>query len=165
MTERTIIEVKHTLAGLRKEFRCTLCAATEDEAVVLHVSSRDYEIADVWLPRGTLSFGYFWPARHYNAYHWLAPDGNTLGLYFNISDRTSLSPDQIFWRDLTVDVLVTPDGRCQVLDEDELPGELEAELRQTIEATRDYLLREHQALLVQIERRSSALLATLTHDR
>jgi predicted RNA-binding protein associated with RNAse of E/G family len=159
MTGRTIIEVKHTLAGTRKEFTCTLCDAREDEVVVLYVSTRDSQIAGVILSRGTLSFGYFWPARPYNAYHWLAPDGHTLGLYFNISDRTRISPARICWRDLTVDVLVTPDGRCRVLDEEDLPEDLDAGLRQTVEATRDYLLREHRALLAQIERRSAALFA------
>ena len=160
MTGQTIIEVKHTLAGIRKEFPCTLYDLRADEAVVLYESSRDYEIAGLLLPRGTLSFGYFWPARPYNVYHWLTPDGHTLGLYCNISDRTRISAAHICWRDLAVDVLVTPDGRCRALDEDELPRGLDAGLRQRVEGTRDYLLRAHRTLLAQIERRSAAFLAT-----
>jgi hypothetical protein len=162
MTEQTIIEVKRTLAGTRKEFTCILCDLREDAAVVLYESWRDAEVAGLTLPRGTLSFGYFWSARLYNAYHWLTPNGQTLGLYFNISDHTRISPERICWRDLMVDVLVTPDGRCRVLDEEELPRDLEAELRQRIEATRDDLLAEHGTLLGQIERRSAILFAEHT---
>ena len=38
------------------------------------------------------------------------------------------------WRDLTVDVLATPAGRLEVLDEDELPADLDAATRARIEA-------------------------------
>jgi protein associated with RNAse G/E len=162
MTGQTIIEVKHTLVGTRKEFTCILCDLREDAAVVLYESSHDAEIAGLRLPRGTLSFGYFWSARPYNVYHWLTPDGQTLGLYFNISDRTRISPERICWRDLMVDVLVTPDGHFRVLDEEELPRDLKAELRQRVEATRDDLLAEHGTLLAQIERRSAILFAERT---
>ena len=165
MTGQTIIEVKRTLAGTRKEFTCTLCDLLEDAAVVLYESSRDFEIAGLTLPRGTLIFGYFWANRPYTAYHWLTPDGQTLGLYFNISDRTRISPERICWRDLAVDVLVTPDGRFRVLDEEELPRDLEAGLRQRIDATRDYLLCEYRTLLGQLERCSAALFVQCTRGR
>lgn len=154
-----ILEVKETLAGERREFVCALLSMSADEAVVLYELPRDGQVADVALPRGTRSLGYFWTARPYNAYHWLAPNGRTLGLYLSISDRTSLTPEAIRYRDLAVDLLVTPDGRCRVLDEDELPADLDPALQGMIAATRDSLLRQPMMLLADIEQRSARLLA------
>jgi len=58
-----------------------------------------------------------------------------------------------------VDLLITPDGRCCVLDEDELPADLDPALRATIDAARDEVLATYPALLAQVERRSAELLA------
>ena len=98
-------------------------------------------------------------SRPYNAYHWVDDKRRTLALYFNICDRTRISTSQIAWRDLTVDVLVTPDLRCRVLDEDELPDDLDPELLGQINATRDYLCAEAEHHLLAFSRRSAALLA------
>ena len=67
-------------------------------------------------------------------YHWLGPAGQTLGYYFNIADETRFSAERIEWRDLTVDVLATPAGRLDVVDEHELPADLDPALRARVEA-------------------------------
>jgi len=67
-------------------------------------------------------------------------------------------PTRLHWRDPIVDLLVTPDGRCRVLDEDELPPDLDPALRMRIAAARDAVLAGHPALLAEVERRSAALL-------
>ncbi|HET8629413.1 MAG TPA: DUF402 domain-containing protein [Thermomicrobiales bacterium] len=159
MTGRAILEVKETLAGEHQEFACSLLAAAPGEAVILYEMHRAGRVADLDLPAGTLSLGYFWEDRPYNAYHWLTPAGRTLALYCNIADRTRITPAAIAWRDLAVDVLATPDGRAQVLDEDELPPDLDPALRAAIAAARDDLLAALPALLPAIERCTAALLA------
>lgn len=158
MTGRTVLEVKETPSGQRREYACTLLSLAADEAVLLYRLPRTGRVADLALPEGTLSLGHFWAPRPYNAYHWLAPDGRTLGLYVNLGDRIRLAPDRVTWRDLAVDLLVTPDGRCRVLDEDELPAGLDPALRATIAAARDRVLRERGELLAEVERRSASLL-------
>ncbi len=158
MAGRPILEVKETLDGERREFGCTLLAASAGEAILLYVIRREGRVEDLLLPAGTLSLGYFWAGRPYNVYHWLAPDGRTLGFYCNISERTIITPARVSWRDLAVDLLVTPDGRRRVLDEDALPSDLDPALRATITAVRDELLRRHETLLAEVERRSAALL-------
>ena len=80
MTGRPILEIKEALRGGRQEFACTALAVGTDEAVLLYRLRRAGRVADLDLPAGTLSLGYFWTARPYNAYHWLAPGGRTLGL-------------------------------------------------------------------------------------
>ena len=119
----------------------------------------DLELEGVLLPAGTVSLGYFWEDRPHNAYHWVDDNGQTLALYFNICDRTHISSQQIAWRDLSVDILITPDQRCRVLDEDELPDDLDPSLLTRINDTRDSLCADPARLLQEFARRSRALLA------
>ncbi|MEM7562625.1 MAG: DUF402 domain-containing protein [Pseudomonadota bacterium] len=118
---------------------------------------RAIELEDVTIPRDAVSYGYFWQDRPYNAYHWVDKNGQTLALYLNICDNTRIFANQIEWRDLVVDILITPDHRCRVLDEEELPDNLETDLRAHIEITRDWLCAQPQQLLSDIEQRTSGL--------
>jgi len=116
-------------------------------------------LEDLLLPAGSLSLGYFWEDRPYNAYHWVDDKQRTLALYFNICDNTRITAQQVAWRDLTVDILITPDLRCRVLDEDELPDDLDHNLLERINATRDLLCAAPGLRLQEFEARSRALLA------
>ena len=142
MATSVITEVKTTLAGKRHEFECELLQASPGEAVVIYRMPRDILLEDVFLPKDTISVGYFWQQKAFNAYHWINDQQDTLALYFNICDNTRISDKLIEWRDLVVDVLITPDGQCRVLDEDELPDNLDTDLQFYIEKTRDELCNE-----------------------
>jgi hypothetical protein len=156
-----ITEIKTTLGGEFKRFACERIHYTEGETVVLYRMPADHRLEDLLLPENTLSLGYFWETRAYNAYHWVDDNRQTLALYFNICDNTRISPTEVAWRDLTVDVLITPDLRCRVLDEDELPDNLDMDLLTRINATRDTLCSEPERRLQAFEKRSRALLAEL----
>ena len=132
MSAQTITEAKTTLAGELKEFECELLFADQRETVVIYRMPETMQLEDVQIPEGCISLGYFWAHKPFNTYHWIDSQHRTLALYFNICDNTRISVDRIAWRDLSVDVLITPDSRCRVLDEDELPDDLEPELRQYI---------------------------------
>ena len=138
--------------------RRELLRLDDKAAVVVYRIPRDVRLEDVLLPVGTLSLGYFWQDRPYNVYHWVDQSRETLALYFNIADGTRISEDTIEWRDLTVDVLLTPDGRCRVLDEDELPSALDPELRQYIDDTRDLLCQEPLSRLAEYAKLSRSLI-------
>jgi len=127
--------------------------------VVIYRMPADHQLEDLLLPKGSLSLGYFWEERNYNAYHWVDDKRRTLALYFNICDSTLISPRQIAWRDLTLDILITPDLRCRVLDEDELPDDLDRDLLTRINATRDSLCGSSERLLREFERSTRSLLA------
>lgn len=142
MAGARITEIKSTLAGARKEFDCELLSHAEGEVVVIYRMPRDVQLEDILLREDTVSLGYFWQDRPYNVYHWIDDQQNTVALYFNISDDTRISEQAIEWRDLTVDVLITPDGRCRVLDEDELPADIDTGLLNYIHQTRDELCAE-----------------------
>ena len=153
-----IVEVKTTLAGERKEFSCELLKRAEGELAVIYRMPRDVQLEDLLLPKNSISIGYFWENRPYNVYHWIGDQRQTLALYFNICDNTHISADQVTWRDLTVDVLITPDLRCRVLDEDELPDDLDHDLRTYIETARDALCADPKRLLFEFEDRRQVLL-------
>lgn len=158
MGSQTITEIKTTLSGDRKEFQCELLRASNGEAVVIYRMPRDTQLEDLLLPKDTISVGYFWEQKAFNAYHWIGDQQDTLALYFNICDSTHISTGLIEWRDLVVDVLITPDGRCRVLDEHELPDELEDGMQQYIEATRNDLCRDPMTRLAEFEQCTRELL-------
>ena len=159
MSNPVITEIKTTLSGERKEFKCELLRASTGEAVVIYRMPHDVQLEDVFLPKDTISVGYFWEQKAFNAYHWIDDQQNTLALYFNICDNTRISDKLIEWRDLVVDVLMTPDGRCRVLDEHELPEDLEEDMRHYINTSRDDLCREPLSRLTEFDNLSRNLIS------
>ena len=155
-----ITEIKTTLAGERKTFDCELLTRADAEVVVIYRMPRDLPLAieDILLPEGTVSLGYFWENRPYNVYHWIDDALATRALYFNIADSTRISEDRIDWRDLAVDVLISPDGRCRVLDEDELPADLETALLRYIETVRDELCADPLSRLDEYDKLTRSLM-------
>lgn len=122
-----------------------------------YVSGREWRIGgiDLRVPVGTVTIGHFWVDRPYNVYHWFV-NGETLAYYCNIATGTTISPDLIAYTDLTVDVLLRPNGEATVLDEDELPDDLAPPHRLVIAKAREALLTNPRALMREIERESAA---------
>lgn len=158
MTIQTIIEVKEKLNGERHEFASALLSRMADEVISLYTLPGDGALGGVPLSSGTRCLGYFWTARPYNIYHAVDDHGRTLVVYINLSDRTIITPEAITWRDLIVDLVITPDGQCRVLDEDELPDDIDPALLAEINAARDNLLATYPALITDLERRTATLL-------
>lgn len=152
------LEVKETLDGRRYEYPCTLLTREEGMAVLLYVLERPGRVGDIQLPPGTMTLGYFWVDRPYNLYHWIRPDGRTIAYYLNLADRTAIEDDRLSWRDLAVDILLTPDGNARILDEGELPSDLDPALRESIARIASSLLRDAPALIHGIEEQSLRLL-------
>jgi hypothetical protein len=159
MATETILEIKEKLSGTRHEFASALLHRGEREAVSLYILPSDGGLGGVPLREGTRCLGFFWEERAYNVYYAVDDAGALIVCYINLSDRTTITPDAIVWRDLIVDVVITPDGTCLVLDEDELPADLDPSLGASIAATRDELVTEHPALLADLAERAAVLLA------
>lgn len=156
-----ILEIKHKLCGTKHEFYCQTLEKSPTHVVVLYRLEEPVTIEDQVFDAGTLSLGYFWEERNYNVYHWIRPNGESQAAYINIADSTTITEDVVEWRDLIIDLLITPDGRCQVLDEHELPDDLSADLDTLISSETETLLQQHQTLLKEIEERTAALLAAM----
>jgi protein associated with RNAse G/E len=150
-----ILEVKRTLDGREKRFDCRLLAGGGDHAVVLFVAPAPMHVHGVDLPTGTVTIGYFWSERLYNVYHWIDPQaGTTIGFYFNLADNTVIADGRLEWRDLTLDILATPAGRLEVLDEHELPADLDEMMRARIADAKDQVLSDPVGLMRDLERSS-----------
>src|SRR5437762_1532561 len=157
-----ITEIKTTLTGRVDRFACDVVERTGDRLVVLYHMPAARDLHGVWLPKGGLTAGYFWRERPYNLYHWLHPDGRTIAYYFNIGDVVRLEAHEFEWHDLAVDVLATPEGRVTVLDEDELPPDLDEATRRYVEAARDEVLRDLDRLITEAERESAEIVRGLS---
>ncbi len=154
----SIVEIKRTLAGDEKRFDCLRLAGDADHVVVLWIARAPMHVHGVDLPVGTVSFGHFWIDRPYNVYHWVDADRRTtIGFYFNLADRTRIAPAELEWRDLVVDVLATPAGRLDVLDEHELPEVLDAEAAAHIADGKAAVLGMPARVMAEIEAASRSL--------
>ncbi len=153
-----VLEVKRTLDGMAHTFPCRAAEITPSRAVLLYTLPHPSHVADLTLPAGTVTVSYYWIDRPYNVYHWLTPEGETLAYYFNLSGSIRITDDRVDWEDLAVDVLVTPDRRVRVLDEDQIPpGAAQRSLE--IARARDRVLGEWEQVVREIHAHSRDLLA------
>jgi predicted RNA-binding protein associated with RNAse of E/G family len=152
----SIIEVKRRLDGSVRMYPCDAAEVADDHAVLLYRIQGARRVADVALMPGTLTVAYYWTDRPYNVYHWIAPSGDTLAYYFNLSGPVSIGRDRVEWEDLEVDVLVTPDRRVQVLDEDAVPATAAARVPEIARA-RQRVLADWDTVVAQVERASRTL--------
>jgi hypothetical protein len=152
------MEIKEKLSGARHEFPSALLYRGEREAVSLYILPKEGGLGGVPLREGTRCLGFFWEDRPYNVYYAVDDAGALIVCYINLSDRTTITPETIAWRDLIVDVVITPDGVCRVLDEDELPADLDPALAAQIAATTVDLVEDYPALLEDLAARAGALL-------
>jgi predicted RNA-binding protein associated with RNAse of E/G family len=154
-----IIERKTRLDGSIQEFACGALALEPGRRAVLRYElDRDWTVSGTLVPRGSVTAGHFWIDRPYNVYHWIDPQGRTLGYYFNVGEVDEITDAHVAWRDLVVDVLVHPGGAIEILDEDELPADLPSGLRRTIAQALEQIVTNPRRLVAEIERESRALL-------
>ena len=155
MDRQTVIERKIRLDGSVEEFVCeVLVLEAGRHAVLRYVLDRDWHVAGtILIPKGTSTISHYWVDRPYNVYHWVN-EGRTLAHYVNIADRTEISRELVAYRDLVVDVLVRPSGAIEILDEDELPTDLEPAARKSIADALEVVITGARRLLVDIEQES-----------
>ncbi len=145
-----ITEVKLTASGERQEFVCRLLDRSATHVAMLFKSTQARRVGDLRLPKGTITYGYFWSGRPYNVYHWVHPDGRTLGYYVNLADAIVFRPHTVEWHDLALDLLFSPDGRrVQVLDEDEL-ATLPPGLQAKAQAARTHVLTHRDEIVAEV---------------
>lgn len=153
-----VLELKRKLDGTVKTFPCRAAALTAERAVLLYPLPTAGRVADLALPAGTLTIAHYWRDRPYNVYHWIAPGGETLGYYFNLSGPIRITRTQVEWEDLEVDILVTPDQRVRVLDEDRIPPGAASRLGEIARA-RDRVLAEWARVVREVQAASERVRA------
>jgi protein associated with RNAse G/E len=157
-----ITEIKYIgLTQEHIEFATEACLLEPpDRAVVYYKVQKEWKHSghDIHVKPGTISFGYFWSDKNYNVYHFISPDGNSLGLYINIAYNTIITPYSIEWHDLYLDVWIDTDGSVVILDEHEVPVTFDSDLIQLINNVKDDLIKDKFALAAEIEKQSQAYL-------
>jgi predicted RNA-binding protein associated with RNAse of E/G family len=156
---RPVTERKTRFDGSVEEFAChILLLEPGDRAVIRYDFARDWSVHGIQLPKGGFTAGHFWVDRPYNVYHWLDQAGRTLGFYFNVGHTDLVSETTVAWRDLIVDVIVAPDGRIDILDEDEVPPDLPSDHRRTIAHALEQIVTNPKRLVKEIEQETRSLL-------
>ncbi len=106
----------------------------------------DTPVDGIILKKGDRFIETYYTHRWYNIYEIHdGHDGTLKGWYCNVSYPARLEGDRLYYKDLALDLLVFPDGRQVVLDEDEfealpLSPEIRAKAR---EALRELMKRKY----------------------
>ena len=167
----SIVEVKRHLDGREERFVCDVLELVPGErAVVLWRTELSEPLRDgpLYIPPGPLiTKGYFWADRSYLVYEMrrggpdpdLDPDngagGPLWGHRFDVCTDVSITPQEIRYLDLIVDVWVDARGRFFVLDEDELRrakarGLLRPEQERVVRETLAFLRERHRDVLAEL---------------
>ena len=152
-----VTERKVRLDGTSTAFRCdALLLEPGGRAVLRYTSEQQTRIrdTDIILPAGTVTIAHYWCDRPYNVYHWLV-EGRTVAHYVNVSDRTEITADLVSYRDLVVDIVVRPSGALEILDEEELPADLDPAARKSIANAVEVVVTGARGLVLEIERESA----------
>jgi hypothetical protein len=150
------VEVKRTFDGRVVEYPCKLVLFEADvRAVILcEIEQAEPVIGGrLTLEPGTRSYGYFWLDRPYVPYHWLV-GGETMCHYVNLGRVQSLAEDRIVWDDYAVDVLAWPDGRVEVVDEEEVPQNADESILTFIADAKIRVLTELDEIVAFVERQT-----------
>jgi Protein of unknown function (DUF402) len=150
----TTVEVKRTLDGKVVEYPCkSVLFEPEARAVILcEIAEAEPVVGGrLTLEPGTRSYGFFWLDRPYVPYHWLV-EGETMLHYVNLGRVVTLEETRVVWDDYAVDVLVWPDGRVEVVDEDEVPPATDESILTFIADAKARLLDELNDVVALVER-------------
>ncbi len=162
-TSASIIERKTRLDGSVVEYRCErLVVESGKRAVLRYVIDRERALpgTEIVLRPGQVTIAHYWVDRSYNVYHWL--DGaRTIAHYFSVATDTVIGEGIVSYADLVVDVLVRPTGETLVLDEEELPPDLDPARRAVIARALESIATNPRRLVAEIERESRAALGRI----
>lgn len=121
-----ITEEKVHYNGRVDRVECLFLREDPSEIVLLYRIPRDYQGEHFHLPAGTFTIAYYYFDRPYNLYHWVTPQGTSIGYYFNMVKDVYREGNLLSYRDLIIDIFVRNDGSHLILDIDELPCALES---------------------------------------
>lgn len=86
--------------------------------------------------------------------------GQTLLHYINIGRFVALNDEALVWDDYAVDILAHPDRSVDVIDEGDLPAEVDASTRRFIADATAAVLTDVAAIVAACERETAVLLGT-----
>jgi Protein of unknown function (DUF402) len=160
-----IVEKKRHLDGSADHFRCDWVALRRGAAIVLFRHGRGRSAGPFRLPRGSRTYGFFWPRRPYCLYRMLDPRGKLIAHRFDVLEGCRVGQTEVSYLDLLLDIWVAPDGGVQVEDEEDVAawaraGLLSKAQQRRIARVRDLIVRGQRRII----REAAALLTELGVD-
>jgi protein associated with RNAse G/E len=121
MSERQItINARKYDGHIRRSWSGGLVSQTDTHLIVVGRFGADVRHSDLGLiPKGTISFEHFWLDRWYNVFRFYGPDGAFHSHYCNITMPPTFENNVLDYVDLDIDLILWPDGRVEVLDQDD----------------------------------------------
>jgi hypothetical protein len=150
-------EKKLLLSGGVQIYSCELVRYEPGFGMLKFIVDREYDIKGIKLLPGDVTCALYWEDRPYTLYVWNLKRHEGPLYYFNIADRISLRLEQFTWRDLVVDILIDPRGAAHVLDEGELPVDLDSNLAVYIQKAKELVLAHFREIIRETRE--------LLHDR
>lgn len=156
MQPHPILETKESLDGRQESFACTALRIGRSFAIVRFDHPAERRVAGFFFPAGSYTVGFFWSRRTYNCYRFTGPDRVPIAYRFDVVDRVRIRPGRVSYRDLLLDLWVSPAGAVTVEDEDDVvvaaaSGLLDPRQQATIERTRALVLQRHARIIAECE--------------
>ncbi len=145
------IERKRLLTGGMQEYSCELIRTTGNFGILRYVIDKIYAVDSITLEPGDVTYALYWNERPYTLYIWHRRRISGVLYYFNIADSISLLPNAFTWRDLVVDILIVEDGSAHILDEEELPRDLDPELYSYINRAKTFILNRYPDIILEAD--------------
>lgn len=145
-------EVKRTYFGKTVIADCHLQYLGNGDGVLKYYFKDTWNVDGLILQPPMYTLGYYSEKKPYNVYCWFTKSHKLIAYYFNIVDQTKLRPDVFEFRDLIVDVLVYPNLQFSVLDEDEIPQNIDLEVYDLIYRAKDYIIHNLDEVISEVER-------------
>jgi predicted RNA-binding protein associated with RNAse of E/G family len=156
MTAHRILETKESLDGRSETFACTALSISRSLAIVRFDHPAERRVADFFLPAGSYTVAFFWARRTYNCYRFTGPNHVAIAYRFDVVDRVRIQSGHVSYRDLLLDLWVSPAGAITVEDEEDVAaaaasGLLNQHQLAMIERTRSLVMRKHTRILAECE--------------
>jgi hypothetical protein len=120
MGEPRIREIKRHLNKPEEVYECELIHREPGYLVVRYVTDRAFEFGGITIPAGSRTVGHYRAGSDCVIWEMYEPSGEKLGTLVHLCRDLEIGDDYVSYLDLVLDLWFHPDGRYQVLDEDEL---------------------------------------------
>ena len=118
----TIRKMGHGAGRAAAEYEGEIVRLGDEGMIVVRCAWARAEPLDIGafvLEFGDAFIEYYYPDEWFNIFEVRRADGVLKGWYCNITEPPEIGPGAIRWFDLALDLLVQPDGKAEVADEDE----------------------------------------------
>lgn len=147
MNKEIIVNSRKYDGSLHRSWNCELVSFDGEKLELKGSFAETVEHSQLGiLAAGTVLHEYFWLSRWYNVFRFENLAGGLQCHYLNITQPPTFDGSTLEFVDLDIDIVAWPDGRIEVLDEDEFAENSRAygyprELIDIVNSTKDSLFR------------------------